>query len=146
MSGRRWSCWRSFRRPRSTSHPYAFSREGLIDPENLVFQSVTDPFLRELLFTASPNPSRSLVFATFGNSINNVVIERQSGAAFDQQRFFIVTPDAVMERAVTEALLRAGVPDRNQVFTAPVSTEIFQAGLGPEADDLALSIRWPYSG
>lgn len=123
-------------------HTYVFSREGIIDPTNLVFQSVTDPFLRDLLFAASPNPSRSQVNATFGNSINNVVIERQSGAAFDQQRFFIITPDAVMERAVTEALLRAGVPDRNQVFTTPVSTEVFRAGLGPEADDLSIFIRY----
>ncbi|WP_027157221.1 hypothetical protein [Methylobacter luteus] len=123
-------------------HTYVFSREGIIDPANLVFQSVTDPFLRDLLFAASPTPSRSQVLATFGNSINNVVIERQSGAAFDQQRFFIITPDAVMERAVTEALLRAGVPDRNQVFTTPVSTEVFRAGLGPEADDLSIFIRY----
>lgn len=123
-------------------HTYVFTREGRIDPANIVFQSVTDPFLGELLFAPSPNPSRSVMSATFGNSINNVVIERQSGAAFNQQRFFIVTPDAVMEREVTEALLRAGVPDRNQVFTTPVSTEIFRAGLGPEADDLWITIRY----
>jgi hypothetical protein len=123
-------------------HTYVFSRDGLIDPANLVFQSVTDPFLKALLFAASPNPARSQVNATFGNSINNVVIERQSGAAFDQQRFFIVTPDAAMERAVTEALLRAGVPDRNQVFTVPVSKEVFRVGLGPEADDLSIFLRY----
>lgn len=125
-------------------HTYVFSREELIDPANIVFQSVTDPFLKELLFAPSPNLARSQVNATFGNSINNVVIERQSGAAFDQQRFFIITPDAVMERAVTGALLRAGVPNRNQVFIAPVSKEVFRVGLGPETDDLSIFIRYTH--
>ncbi|WP_133717750.1 hypothetical protein [Methylocaldum gracile] len=122
---------------------YIFTREGEIDTTDEIYQSVTDdPFMQSILFMMSPNPSRALVFSSIGNSNNNVVIERQSDAAFNQQRFFIITPDAVMERALTEALLRAGVPDRNQVFVEPVSTDLGRLGFGSKADDLMTVMRY----
>ncbi|BBA36840.1 uncharacterized protein sS8_4917 [Methylocaldum marinum] len=122
---------------------YIFSREGEIDTTDEVYQSVTDdPFMQNILFMMSPNPSRVLVFSSIGNSNNNVVTERQSGAAFNQQRFFIITPDAVMERALTEALLRAGVPNRNHVFIEPVSTDLARLGLGSGEDDLMTLMRY----
>ncbi|MDV3242034.1 MAG: hypothetical protein LOY00_09735, partial [Methylocaldum sp.] len=121
---------------------YIFTREGEIDTTDEIYQSVADdPFMQSILFMMSPNPSRALVFSSIGNSNNNVVIERQSDAAFNQQRFFIITPDAVMERALTEALLRAGVPDRNQVFVEPVSTDLGRLGFGSKADDLMTVMR-----
>lgn len=121
---------------------YVASREGRIDPADPVFRSVTDPFLRDLLFMPSPTPSRSLIFGTIGNSDNHVTIAKASGAAFEQDRYFITTADAVMARAVTDALLRAGVPNRNQVFIDPVSTELVRVGLGAEADDLTIWFRY----
>ncbi len=93
----------------------------------------------------SPNPSRMLVFSSIGNSNNNVVIERQSGAAFDQQRFFVITPDEVMAREVAEALLRAGVQNRDQVFIEPVSADVARLGLGSGADDLMILVRYALS-
>lgn len=127
---------------------YVFTREGAINPDDPVYQRVLDPELRNILFATAPNASRVTVFASIGNSNNNVVIENQSGSAFDQERFFIVTPDAVTERDVTESLLRAGVPDRDHVFLEPVSRDLVNLGLGPGADDFLTTIRYalPFDG
>src|SRR5512134_3159448 len=107
---------------------------------------LTDPVLRGIIFDTSPNPSRLIAFSSIGNSNNNVVIERQSGSAFDQERFFIATPDTVTQRDVTEALLRAGVPDRNHVLIEPVSPDVVRLGLGPAADDLLTVFRYALPG
>lgn len=121
---------------------YVFTREGALNTSDEIYQSTTDPFMKNMLFLGSPNPSRQQVFASLGDSNNNVVIERQSGAAFNQERSFIITPDAVMEREMTDALLRAGVPGRNQILTEPVSTDIARVGLGSGADDFMTVIRY----
>ncbi len=121
---------------------YAFSRQGTINTEDEVYQSVEDPMLRGILFDDAPNPERVLVFSSIGNSNNNVVIEQKSGAAFEQQRFFVVTPDAVMEREMTNALLRAGVPDGDQIFSEPVSDDVVRVGLESGDDDMMTLIRY----
>ena len=121
---------------------YVFSREGTINTSDEIYQSVTDEFMKSILFMYSPNPARPLVFSSVGDSNNNVVIERQSGAAFDQERSFIITPDAVMEQQLSDALLRAGVPDRNQIFTEPVSSDLARLGLGSGADDFMILMRY----
>lgn len=122
---------------------YLFSREGAPDTTDEIYQAVADdPFIQSILFMESPNPSRVMVFSSVGDGNNNVVIERQSGSAFNQQRFFVITPDAVMARKMTDALLRAGVPNRDQVFIEPVSPEVGRLGLGSEADDLTILMRY----
>ena len=127
---------------------YVYSRAGVIDESDEIFQRLAPmPDVRDLLFTLTPNPSRVLVFASIGNSINDVIVEQQSGASFGEQRYFVITPDAVMQRAVSDALLRAGVPDRSHVFTEPVYTqpatpEVVRIGLGPDADDLITIVRY----
>jgi hypothetical protein len=53
--------------------------------------------LADYLFGTVPqNPSRVLSFSSLSNNINNVVIERQSGAAFGETRYFVITPDRAM--------------------------------------------------
>lgn len=121
---------------------YVFSREGPPDTSQPLFKALTEPFMRSIVFLASPNPSRAMVFASVGDSNNNVVIEQHSGAAFGQERSFIISPDAVMEREVTEALLRAGVPDRRHVFAEPMSPERARIGLNREADDFITVLRY----
>jgi hypothetical protein len=124
---------------------YVFTREGRINEGDPIYQALTaagDTELRNLLFTTAPNPSRVFVWATIGNSNNNVVIERQSESAFDQERFFIVTPDAITERDVTQALLRAGVPHANWIFVEKVAKDIVKLGLGPAADEFQTVLRY----
>ncbi len=123
---------------------YVFSREGAPDTSQPLFQALTEPFMRSMVFLPAPNPSRALVFASIGDSNNNVVVERQSGAAFDQERSFIISPDAVMVRELTEALLRAGVPDRSNVFAERISPDLARIGLGVEADDFMTIIRYAH--
>lgn len=121
---------------------YVFTREGTINPNDPIYGMLSDPVMRDLIFDVSPNPSRMVVFSSIGNSNNNVVIKSQSGSAFDQERFFIATADAVTQREVAAALMRAGVPDPNHIFVEPVSPEVVRLGLGPAADDLISLFRY----
>ncbi len=99
--------------------------------------------MHKILFSVLPkNPSRVTMFASIGNSNNNVVIERQSGAAFNQQRSFVISPDAAMTREMSAALVHAQVSEPAQVFTEPVSPEVARVGLGAEADDFITIIRY----
>jgi hypothetical protein len=118
-----------------------FTREATLNESDPIYQRVTDPALRNILFGFSPNPSRMMMLASIGNSINNVVIEQQSGTAFGQHRFFVITPDQGMAAAVIAALGRAGVPAAH-VFTEPVSPHLMRVGLGPDADDFITYIRY----
>jgi hypothetical protein len=118
-----------------------FTREATLNENDPIYQRVTDPQLRSILFAVSPNPARMMMVASIGNSINNVVIEQESGAAFGEQRYFIITPDESVADALTAALGRAGVPSAH-VFTEPVSPDLVRVGLGPDADDLITYIRY----
>lgn len=122
--------------------PYIFSREGDLNPADSIFQTITDDFMKSILFMSSPNPSRRLVFSSIGDSVNNVVIEQQAGEAFDQQRFFIITADAVLGRQLSDALLAAGIPDKKQIFTLPVPASFARLGLSSAADDFITLMRY----
>lgn len=122
--------------------PYIFSREGTMNLDDQIYRTLTDSFMKSVLFMSSPNPSRPLVFSSVGDSINNVVIEKQSGAAFDQQRSFIITSDATLGSTLSDALLRAGVPNKNEIFTLPVPPSFARLGLGSAADDFITLIRY----
>jgi hypothetical protein len=122
---------------------YVFSRQGAINEADPIYTSLaTFPDVRDLLFAMTPDPERPLVFASLGNSINNVVVQQQSQGSFGTQRFFIITPDGAMERAMKEALLASGVPTADDIFTEPLSTDLVRIGLGPEADDLLVLFRY----
>ena len=54
----------------------------------------------------------------------------------------MITSDAGLERDLTDALLRAGVPDRNQVFGEHISPQIARIGRGSEADDFMTLMRY----
>lgn len=131
---------------------YVYSRAGMIDEEDEIYRRIEgNEDVRNLLFTYSPNPARVLVFASIGNSLNNVVVERESGSSFEQERSFVITANAAMEEEVADALLRVGVPDRHHIFVEPVSTEVVRVGLGADADDLITLFRYampadPFAG
>ena len=120
-----------------------FSRQAAINRADPIYRLMAgEPLLQSILFSASPNPSRLLMLASIGNSTNDVVIERESGSPWGQQRYFVVTPDAGMADAMTAALRRSGVPTDDHVFTEPVAPALVRVGLGPEADDLITYIRY----
>lgn len=104
------------------------------------------PSLVGYLFGTVPgNSSRVQSFSSLSNNINNVVIQRQSGAAFGQTRYFIVTPDQAMDRAVRSSLGLLGVA-REDVFTEPIPARDavgeIAIGLDAQADDFLTLIRY----
>jgi hypothetical protein len=119
-----------------------FTREIAFNPNDPII-SVTagDPLIQSILFGVSPNPARRMLFASIGNSINNVVIEDQSQAAFGQQRYFVITTDESLAEEITAVLLGAGVPLKH-VFIEPVAPALVRVGLGSTADDLITYIRY----
>ncbi len=122
---------------------YLFSREGTYNSNSFQYRFLasTAPFRLPTFFGTIPgNPKRVQVFSSLSNSINHVVIERQSGAAFDQERNFIVTPDRNMEVAVRAALGR-GATDNAHVFTEPLPPTV-RTGVHEQADDFMILLRY----
>lgn len=120
-----------------------FTRERTFDTTSDEYQSISMalPELLDKFFSVVPrNPQRIQLAATMENSINNVVIADQSGAAFDQERFFITTPDMAMNDAVRKALGAMSVSDR-AVFTEPINT-LARIGLDAAADDFVILMRY----
>jgi hypothetical protein len=123
---------------------YLFTREGAWSTDNnpaYDFVSTYLPNLADTFFSVVPqNPERIQPFASLGNSINNVVIEDQSGAAFDQVRFFIITPDQLMDAAVRQAFAEIRV-DEEEIFTEAIPAQVL-TGLGESADEIISVIRY----
>ena len=122
-----------------------FSRETAPNGDDFVYNHpALDDMMRGILFTKMPDPSRMMMIASIGNSINNVVMTQQTGEPWqaEQQRFFVITPDADVAESVKAALLRAGVPSASDIFVEKVSPDIVKVGLGKSADDLITYIRY----
>ncbi len=133
---------------------YVFTRNGTFNLADDAYVKLEEnsPDMLPLMFGTAPDPSRMMLFASIGNSINNVVIanaNHPAGApAWDQERVMIVTPDDAMREAVTVALQAgAGIPG-DQVFVEPVAPWASSGGglvkLGPQrdADDIFTLVRY----
>ena len=108
-----------------------FTRRAAVNTEDRIYKIVAglgDSVMRSILFGSSPDPSRMMLVASIGNSINNVVMQGQSGPPWGLERYFVVTPDAGMAGAMTAALVRAGVTS-DEVFTEPVAPGLVRTGL-----------------
>lgn len=123
---------------------YVATRQGSYDQSSPAYQTLAaqDPgFLNTLFLKLPQNPSRIESFSSVGNAINNVVIDRQSGASFGTLKFFIITPDAGMDQALRSALGQLGVSSAD-IFTQPVSYTDMRLGLDVPADDFFSVIRY----
>ncbi len=121
---------------------YLFTRQGVINTNDEIYRSMPDPFIKNILFATSPNPARTFLFSSVSDGHNDVSIEQQSGASWNQERVFIFTADAVIERKVIDALLATGVVQRNQIFSQHVSSDLARLGMGSNADDFLTLIRY----
>ncbi len=121
---------------------YVFSRDVSVNLTDSIYENLDDVFMKSIIFMSSPNPSRQLLFSSIGDSINNVVIERQSGNAFDQQRFFIITANTTLAQELSDALLNAGVTDRQQIFIERISPGLARLGHTSASDDFMMLIRY----
>lgn len=125
---------------------YLFTRYGTYDPTNpryLDIQEILGDFVHVFFQQGPSNPERYQAISSMSNPINNVVIERASGSAFDQIRYFIVTPDKVMDKAVRRAFARISVKDE-EVFTEPIPSDM-HVGLEQNADDFMTFFRYAHA-
>ncbi len=122
---------------------YLFTRQDNFDRKSGPYQYIANnyPNILDGFFTIVPqNPKRVLSYSSLSNSINNVVIEKQSDAAFDQERFFIITPDQFMDKTVRTALGEILVADED-IFTEPIPGTM-RTGLNKPSDDFVTLIRY----
>jgi len=122
---------------------WLFTRQGTYDTGSSTYKNVETytPALLPFLFATVPDDAgRIQSCSMLSNPNNNVVIERQSGAAFDQIRYFIITPDQFMDNAVRQAFTGIGVKDKD-VFTEPIPSDM-RTGLDEGSDDFTTAIRY----
>jgi len=122
---------------------WIFSRVGEYDTESETYMDINE-YLSDLVpifFSQIPgHPERIQSFSSLSNIINNVVIEQQSGASFDQNRYFIITPDEFMDTAIRKALAGISVKDED-VFTEQIPSDM-NVGLDESADDFTTWFRY----
>lgn len=119
-----------------------FTREAPPNVDDPILPRVTDPLLQSILFGVSPDPSRRMMIASIGNSINNVTIENQAGhSPWNRPAYFVITSDADLQSTMADALVRAGA-SRSDIFTEPVAPALVKLGLDRSADDLITYIRY----
>jgi hypothetical protein len=122
---------------------YLFTREGTFDTDSDTYKLIAKnlPKTLDTFFTYVPNnPDRIQMFASIGNSTNNVVVKEQAGSAFNQERFFISTPDRLMDAAVRSALAAVSIDPRH-VFTEPIPSTM-DVGLDASADEFLFVMRY----
>lgn len=122
---------------------WLFSRQDTYNTGSDTYKNVdlyAHALLRFLFATVPGNPARIQSASMLSNPNNNVVIERKSDAAFDQIRYFIITPDQFMDNAVRQAFTGIGVEDED-VFTEPIPSDM-KTGLDEGADDFTTAIRF----
>ena len=123
---------------------YLFTRQGEFDTTSKPYQdlaALNKPELLSRFFTYVPQDHQRIIqFASLGNAINNVVIAEQSGAAFDEKKAFIITPDRLMDAAVRQALKALPVASQD-IFTEPIPPGL-NLGLEQAADDFVSVIRY----
>ena len=122
---------------------YLFTRKDKFDTDSTPYKFFSNlfPNMLDTFFKVVPqNQKRVVSWSSLSNSINNVVIERQSGAAFDQQRVFIITPDQNMDKAVRNALDKLSVKEED-IFTEAIPSNM-RTGLNKTADDFFTLIRY----
>ena len=131
---------------------YLFTREGYFHTESDTYQWIAEnlPKTLDSFFMYVPNTEeeRIQMFASIGNSNNDVIVKWQAGSAFNQERFFISTPDQLMDEAVRSALEEVLI-DPRYIFTEPIpSTQDggndggMKLGLEPGADEFLFVMRY----
>jgi hypothetical protein len=120
---------------------YTFSHKGKYDTNSETYTFFSTFGGESAFFHEIPlNPKRIGFMNSLSDSINNVMIERQSGASWDQFRYFIITPDGHMEHELRQALGKLGVDD-SEIFTQRIPENV-RVGLQKNADDFLAPLRY----
>lgn len=124
---------------------WLFTRQGSFSTDSQRYKDVYEKFgaLTNIFFATVPDhPERIQALSSLSNIANNVVIENQSGSAFDQIRYFIITPDRFMDNAVRHAFSGISVKG-DDVFTEQIPANM-TVGLGQSSDDFTTFIRYAH--
>jgi hypothetical protein len=108
------------------------------------------PYPMEYLFQTippnDPKANRTLSWSSFGDSINNMVMQDQSGDPWGEDRYLITTPSATTAQAVTTALVARGVPAEDILIEQVASRDslgpIGPLGMGKNAVDFYSFFRY----
>ena len=120
---------------------YTFTHKGKYETDNETYDFLSALGAQDVFFHEIPlNPKRIGFFNSISNSINNAVIEQQSGASWEQFRYFIITPDGQMDSEIRQILVALGVND-NDIFTEGIPQNL-RLGLNKNADDFTSPLRY----
>lgn len=131
---------------------WEFSEHGQWRPKDYDLWANTPDLLFPMQYLFStippddPKSHRIISLSSLGDVVNNVVMERQSGYAFGEIRYFIVTPSAATDHAIRSALQAQGVPN-SHIFTEQIPRQdefgpIGPLGLGKNAIDFFTAFRY----
>jgi hypothetical protein len=121
--------------------PYLFTHEGTWSTDNDPYRFITALGAHDIFFHEVPqNTARIGTFDSITDSVNNVVVERQSGSSWGQLRYFVISPDRYMDKQVRQVLHRLDV-DRADVFSQPIPGNL-RLGLDPSADEFTVLVRY----
>lgn len=122
---------------------YLFTRQGDFKRDSAMYykMSLFGQGLLDTFFHYLPNnPDRIVTLDSLSDDINNAVIAQQSGSAFDELRYFIITPDQSMDGTLRNALNKISI-DEKDVFTEPIPSNKIM-GLDSAADEFLSLIRY----
>ena len=120
---------------------YLFTRKGAYETDNATYNFLKSIGAKDVFFHTIPrNRERIASFDSLSDSNNNVVIERQSGGSWNQFRYFIITPDRLMDKQVRQVLHKLSVAEKD-IFTERIPSNM-RLGLDANADEFASGIRY----
>jgi hypothetical protein len=120
---------------------YLFSRVGDYSTDNDTYDFLAGLGATGIFFHEIPgSPERIASWNSITNSTNNVMIERQSGVGWEQDRYFVISPDRYMDKQVRQVLHRLSV-DRDDIFSEAIPSNL-TFGLGEQADEFISFIRY----
>lgn len=120
---------------------YLFTRTGEYSTDNPTYEYLVALGAKEIFFHQVPgNTERIVSFSSLSDAVNDVVIERQSGAGWLQPRYFVITPDRFMDKQVRQVLHTLGVAQQD-VFSEQIPSNM-ELGLDSEADEFVTAVRY----
>ena len=116
-------------------------RKGAYDIENNTYAFLSAIHAQDVFFHEVPlDPKRIFVVNSLSDSINNVTVERQSGASWEEFRYFVISPDGHMAREIRKVLIELGATD-SEIFTEAIPKNV-RLGLQKNADNFISPLRY----
>lgn len=120
---------------------YLFTRAGEYTTDNPTYEYLSALGAKDIFFHEVPqNTERIVTFSSLSDAVNDVVVERQSGASWLQPRYFVISPDRYMDKQVRQVLHTLGVAQQD-MFSEQIPSKL-ELGLDAEADEFVTAVRY----